>query len=146
LLSVGRHPTNGYPGRHRTEEASTAQDGTTLPSSVWIRCEELAAVLDCDLASTSTVSALVFPRFDADAGTGRLIPLDGPQARAALLANVEAEATRYDPFLSAWFPDTATHRRDGLIERLLAGVPCFALVQEMGQLAASTRLLIGAVA
>lgn len=145
LLSAGRHPTNGYPGRHKAEESVTAEDGTTLPSSVWIRCAELATAFGCRLAPASAVDAVVFPRFDAGAGAGRVRRLDGPRARTALLSTVEPEATKYDPFLAAWFPGSAVERRRALVDRLLATVPCFELVQDMTRLAASTGLMLGAV-
>ena len=146
LLSVGRHPTNRYPGRHRTEEAVAAEDGAPLPSSVWIRCVELATVFGCGLAPASPISAVVFPRFEAGVGAGRVVRLDEAEARATLLSNVESEATKYDPFLAGWFPHSDVERRNRLLERLLAGVPCYRLIQDMAQLGASTELLIGAVA
>lgn len=146
LLSTAGHPTNHYPGRHRGAESFTARDGSTLPGSVWVRCAELAALFGCRVVADARVDAIVFPRFDDRAGSGRIARLDAPRARTALLANLENEATKYDPFLRGWFaqPDVAARAR--VVEHLAASVPCFELVQDLAGLSASTALMTAAVA
>jgi hypothetical protein len=141
LLTGPDHPTNGYAGRHRTDEALRDPGGAVLPGSVWVRAAELAAAVGCPLAAECPVDVLVLPSFDDTVGGPALTRLDRAAAAEALAPHVEREGTKYDPFLAAWFPHTDAARRRALLDRLLDEVPCYRLTQQLAGLAAGTALL-----
>jgi hypothetical protein len=145
LLSGLSHPTNAYAGRHHTVEAVAIGTAKTMPGSLWVRCAELAAVTGCVLRAEAPVHAVVFPSFDAAVRDPAIRLLSGDTALAALSANVESQATKYDDYLPAWFPETNRARREQLTTRLLREVPCFALTQRMDDLPRASRALLDAV-
>ncbi|WP_235002206.1 hypothetical protein [Actinacidiphila paucisporea] len=145
LLSDSSHPANAFRGRHHTVEAIRSDAGTDLPGSVWVRCAELARVTGRSLLPESRVDAVVLARFDSEAERPTLTRLSPGEAHRAVSAHVEETATKYDPYLAAWYPRTDTERRTRLLRRLADGTPCFHLTQAMGELGVATSLLLGAV-
>jgi hypothetical protein len=124
----------------------TTDAGTTLPGSIWVRPAELANATGCRLLTEHRIDAVVLPRFNAVSAAPRLTRLDPDAARAGLLDNVEPSATKYDPFMADWFPDTATERRERLIDRLVHEVAFYRLEQDMARLSEATALVVRALA
>ncbi len=145
LISGSSHPTNGFRGRHHTLDAITTGTGAVLPGSVWVRCAELSRATGCRLLPDQRIGAVVLPRFDDAPDGPRLTPLDRDAALRGLLDNVEQTATKYDPFLADWFPDTDRARRERLIERLVDETPFHHLTQDMNRLAEATALMMDAL-
>ncbi|MDT0268651.1 hypothetical protein RM844_20405 [Streptomyces sp. DSM 44915] len=145
LLAEASHPTNAFPGRHHTRDAVHAESGTRLPGSVWVRCAELAHVTGRNLLPDAPVHAVVLPRFDAGTTRPDLTRLTPAEAHRALAAHVEETATKYDPFLAAWYPRTDADRRARLLRRLAEETPCYRLTQSMTRLADGTSAVLAAV-
>jgi hypothetical protein len=146
LIPESSHPTNAFPGRHRTAEAMTTSSGVTLAGSIWVRCAELSQATSCALVARHRVDAVVLPRFEDSPDGPSLTLLDRETASRSLLEHVEPSATKYDPFLADWFPDTAQARREHLLEQLVAKTRCYQLVQDMHRLPEATALVLGVLA
>ncbi|MER6291164.1 hypothetical protein [Streptomyces sviceus] len=142
LLSDTSHPTNDFPGRHRTRDAIHSSTGDVLPGSVWVRCAELSHVTGRSLLPESRVDMVVLPRFDSALDGPVMTRLTPQEAYRALSEHVEETATKYDPYLAAWFPATDADRRARLLRRLADGTPCYQLTQDIGRLADATSLLL----
>jgi hypothetical protein len=142
LLSDTSHPTNTFPGRHHTRDAIHSDTGDRLPGSVWVRCTELAQVTGRSLLPESRVDMVVLPRFDAVPDGPVLTRLTPEEAHRELSEHVEQTATKYDPYLAAWFPATDADRRARLLRRLADRTPCYRLTQDMRRLADATSLLL----
>lgn len=142
LLSDTSHPANAFPGRHHTHDAIRSDAGDRLPGSVWVRCAELAHATGCSLLPGSRVDMVVLPRFDSGADGPTLTRLTPTEAYQALSEHVESTATKYDPYLAAWFPTTAADRRVRLLRQLADQALCFRLTQDMRRLADATALLL----
>jgi hypothetical protein len=145
LLSGSSHPTNSFPGRHATADRIRTDTGTELPGSVWVRCRELADATGRLLLPSSTVDAVVLPRFLSGIDEPMISRLTADEAHEALSRHVEESATKYDPFLAAWYPRTDTARRSRLLRRLADRTPCYRLTQDMRHLADATTALFAAV-
>ncbi|WP_328886477.1 hypothetical protein [Streptomyces sp. NBC_00316] len=142
LLSDTSHPTNAFPGRHHTRDAIHSDTGDRLPGSVWVRCAELAHVTGRSLLPESRVDMVVLPGFDSATDGPDMTRLTPQEAYQALSEHVEDNATKYDPYLAAWFPATHADRRTRLLRRLADRTPCYRLTQDMGRLADATSLLL----
>ncbi|GAA3753049.1 hypothetical protein HDA32_005559 [Spinactinospora alkalitolerans] len=145
FLSGSSHPANGYRGRHHTVDSIRSDSGTTLPGSIWVRCAELAHVTGCGLAAHSRIDSVVFPQFGASQDAPRITLMDRDSAIRSLMENVERQASKYDPFLADWFPDTDRLRRERLIERLLEEASFYRLSQNMHRLDEATSLMLDAL-
>ncbi|WP_432052388.1 hypothetical protein [Streptomyces xiamenensis] len=145
LLTQAGHPTNAFPGRHHTRDAIRSGEGTRLPGSVWVRCAELARVTGRPLVSEAPVDVVVLPRFGSGDGGPAISRIGPDEALRALSEHVEGEATKYDPFLAAWYPHTDGERRTRLLRRLAARTPCYRLTQDMERLDEATSVLLRTV-
>lgn len=145
LLSDTSHPTNTFPGRHRTKDAVRSDTGEQLPGSVWVRCGELARCTGRRLLAESPVGAVVLPGFDSAISGPVITRMSPDEAHLALKDHVEDTATKYDPFLAAWYPRTDAERRARLLRQLADRTPCYRLTQDMRHLADATSALLAEV-
>ncbi|MFF5481890.1 hypothetical protein ACFY5C_31820 [Streptomyces sp. NPDC012935] len=142
LLSDTSHPTNTFPGRHHTLDAIRSDAGAQLPGSVWVRCAELARVTGRSLVPECGLDMVVLPGFTSDTDGPVITRLTAQEAHRAVSEHIEEGATKYDPYLAAWYPRTDSARRTQLLRRLADQVPCYRLTQNMGELHKATALLL----